>query len=137
MAGCADLVFRPVRSESVRAALSARAGQLLRALASLRHALQDRLGIQFRLRLPPLVVASRRMLGHGLLLAPVAQGSAAPVEARPRRGWRQQRSAAGRVPAVAVGGRVSDAALADDSASRIGGKAVGDFSHQPEAGLSL
>jgi hypothetical protein len=42
------------------------AGQLLRALACLRHALHDRLGIQFRLALPPLVVASRRMLGHGL-----------------------------------------------------------------------
>jgi hypothetical protein len=27
---------------------------------------RDRLGIQFRLALPPLVVAGRRMLGHGL-----------------------------------------------------------------------
>ena len=42
-----------------------RAGQPLRVLACLRHALHDRLGIQCCLALPPLVVASRRMLGHG------------------------------------------------------------------------
>jgi hypothetical protein len=34
-------------------------------LACLRHALHDRLSVQFRLALSPLVVASRRMLGHG------------------------------------------------------------------------
>ena len=43
------------------------ANQLLRALACLLHALHDRLGIRFRLALPPLVVvASQRRFDHGL-----------------------------------------------------------------------
>ena len=46
---------------------ASRVSQLLRALACLLHALHDRLGIQFRLALPPLVVvASQRRFGHGL-----------------------------------------------------------------------
>jgi hypothetical protein len=43
----------------VAPAPATRVGQLHGALACLRHALYDPLGIQFRLALPPLVVASQ------------------------------------------------------------------------------
>jgi hypothetical protein len=66
-------ILRGVRPNGADAARTAHASrstpgacQLLRLLACLRHALYDRLGIQFRLALPPLVVASRRTFGHGL-----------------------------------------------------------------------